>query len=355
MVLNIAIGAAVALVLGGGIYLIARFLQIRLLKRSLGRQLLLVRVPKEPNAKETSENSFKNEINRFEQLLGNLSALKEAVVFEVAVPHVGEEIHFYMSVPKKYAEVAAKQVQGLWSGASVDNAPDDYNIFNAQGAAAAAYLKQRESFVLPIRTYTEIEADTFGSILGGFAKVAEIGEGAALQLVIQPAAKSVKKNIRKSLEALKRGEALEKIIGFEAIEFVKNTFNPKTKEEEIEAHKIIDEEAVKALSSKYSKPLFAVNIRIITSAPSPFQANDILEGIATGFEQFTSPQRNDFRVVKPRNPKSVISNFVFREFDTSYSMILTSEGVASMFHFPTSSTETPRVKWLKSKDAPPPP
>ncbi len=355
MAVEIAIGAALTLILLGGAYLIARFLQIRLLRRSLGRQLLLVRVPKEPMQKEGEQaGGFKAEINRFEQLLGNLAGLKDPVIFEVAVPHVGEEIHFYLSVSKKYAEVAAKQIQGLWTGASVSSAPDDYNIFNSQGATAAAYLKQKEMFVLPIRTYEEIEADTFGSILGGFAKVAEVGEGAAMQLVVQPAPKSVKKSIRKSLELLKRGEPLEKIIGFEALEFVKNTFNPKNKEEEAEAHKVIDEEAVKALSRKYAKPLFAVNVRILASAPSQFQANDILEGIAAGFEQFASPQRNDFKIIKPRNPKSTVASFIFREFDTSYSMILTSEEVASVFHFPISQTDTPRVKWLKSKDAPPP-
>ena len=35
-------------------------------------------------------------------------------------------------------------------------------------------------------------------------------------------------------------------------------------------------------------------------------------------------------------------------------MILNSEEIASFYHMPISSTETPRVKWLKSREAPPP-
>lgn len=353
---EIIIGLILGLVLAGVLWFVVRLLRVKALSRSFGRELFLIKVPRESIADGKSEGKdFKTEINRFEQLLGNLSALKEPFVFEVAVPHVGEEIHFYLSVPKKYGETTGKQIQGLWNGASVDRVSDDYNIFNAHGASVAAYLKQKESYALPIRTYQEIEADTMGSILGGFAKVSEVGEGAALQMIVWPAKKSAKKNIRKALDRLKRGESLEEVIGFEALKLLKSTFNPPTKEEAAEKKTIIDEEAVKALTMKMAKPLFHVNVRIIASASSPFQANDILEGIAAGFEQFGSPSRNDFKIVKPRNPKGLIGKFVFREFDAAASMTLSSEEIASFYHLPTSFTETPRVKWLKSKNAPPPP
>ena len=35
-------------------------------------------------------------------------------------------------------------------------------------------------------------------------------------------------------------------------------------------------------------------------------------------------------------------------------MVLSSEEIASFYHLPISTTETPRVKWLKSREAPPP-
>ena len=97
----------------------------------------------------------------------------------MAVPHVGEEIHFYIGVPKLSAEVAMKQIQGLWNGASVELVQDDFNIFNANGATAAAYITQKENYALPIRTYAELGIDSFESIVGAFAKINEIGEGAA--------------------------------------------------------------------------------------------------------------------------------------------------------------------------------
>ena len=133
-------------------------------------------------------------------------------------------------------------------------------------------------------------------------------------------------------------------------------FNPKTKEEKAEekAERVVDEEAVKALQAKIAKPLFFVNVRLVASAGSPFQANDILDGVAAGFSQFGSPTRNEFKIVKPRNPEKLIRHFIFREFDSGQAMTLSTEEIASFYHLPISSTETPRVKWLKSKEAPPP-
>jgi len=70
--------------------------------------------------------------------LNGLTAIKKPIIFEVAVPHIGEEIHFYIGVPKLSAEVAMKQIQGLWNGASVELVQDDFNIFNANGTTAAS-------------------------------------------------------------------------------------------------------------------------------------------------------------------------------------------------------------------------
>ena len=144
-------------------------------------------------------------------MLGGLTSIKKPIVFEVAVPHVGEEIHFYIGVPKLSAEVAMKQIQGLWNGASVELVADDFNIFNANGATAAAYVAQKEHYALPVRTYAELGLDSFESIVGAFAKINEIGEGASLQLMVRPASGGYKKEIYHFIEALKRGEPVKKV------------------------------------------------------------------------------------------------------------------------------------------------
>ncbi len=327
--------------------------------------LFLIKIPKAQPSDQSRAGGeggdFKMELAHFEQLLNGLTAIKRPIVFEVAVPHIGEEIHFYIGVPKLSAEVAMKQVQGLWNGASVELVSDDFNIFNANGATAAAYVAQKEHYALPVRTYAELGVDSFESIIGAFSKINEIGEGASLQLVVRAASGGYKKEIYHYIEQLKKGESLKKVLGKNIVSAggvfdMADVFSPKTKEERAEekSNRVVDDEAVKALQLKVAKPLFEVNLRLIASAGSPFQANDILDGLTAGFSQFGSPMRNDFKIVKPRNPKNIVNDFIYRMFDDGEKMLLSSEEIASIYHLPISSTETPRVKWLKSKEAPPP-
>ena len=58
--------------------------------------------------------------------------------------------------------------------------------------------------------------------------------------------------------------------------------------------------------------------------------------------------------VKKKRLKRLIYNFSFRLFDESAKMILNSEEIASIFHFPLPGLETPRIKWLEAKPAPAP-
>lgn len=347
------IGALVSIVFLAVVYLALRLVERKAFKSSLGFSLFLVRIPKR-KADGTPESDLKSEINKFEQLLSNLSVIKSPFVFEAAVPHIGEEIHFYLAVPKKWGEVAMRQVQGLWNDASVALAVDDYTIFNPGGAVAAAYVLQKENYALPIRTYRELEADSFAAILGGFSRVEEIGEGAAVQLIVREASSDAKKRINNYLAALKKGESFKKITEHQfPIDFSElgNILNPKEKEEK---EKIVDEETIKALEAKISKPLFEVNFRVVASAATPFAANNILEGLAAGLAELATPTRNSFKIVKPRNLHKLVYNFSFRNFDPAQTMILSSEEIASFYHFPTPFTEAPKIKWLKAKEAPPP-
>ena len=334
-------------------FFVTRSVRERNLVRSLALTLLLVRIPRS-KPKDGDRKEFQSEIAQFERLLSNLGSLKSPVVFEMAVPHVGEEIHFYLAVPKAMAEVAMKQIQGIWNGASLESTLDDYNIFNANGVTAAAYLSSKDDFSLPIRTYEELEDDPMSSVLGGLAKVNEIGEGAAIQVILRPAPESSKKAVLGRIEALRKGQPLEKVFGHGLNwKEVSEVLNPQA-ENKNERPLPVDEEAVKALEKKAAKPMFLVNVRVLASAATPFQAKDILDGILAGFEQFGSPRRNGFRAVRARNPQGLASQFIFRRFESGQTMVLSSEEVASFCHFPTSGTETPRVKWLKSREAPPP-
>lgn len=318
----------------------------------LNYQLFLIKIP----IYTPKENfNLKQEISITEQLISALGSFKQPFIFEVAVPYLGEEIHFYCSVNKKISEILKKQIESLWPDAAVEKI-EDYNIFNSQGYTVASYILQKEKFLLPIRTYQELDLDTFLPILGSLTKINEIGEGAALQYIIKPSP-GFKKDILKAINSLKKGSKLKDVLSPSVLpssfEDVANALKTSEKGKEPK-EKIIDDLAIKALEAKSSKPLFAVNIRLIASAPTLNQAELILNSLAEGFAQFGAPLRNELKVVKVKNPKKIIYQFNFREYDINKAMILNTEEIASLFHLPTSITHIPKIKYLKSKESAPP-
>ncbi|MEK9168590.1 MAG: type IV secretory system conjugative DNA transfer family protein [Patescibacteria group bacterium] len=335
-------------------FFVLKILRKKRLSQNLNLKLLLIRLsqkqPKDFSNEGKSGSDWKDEINRSAQLFGILAGLKSPFVFEAAVHRIGEEIHFYCAVPRESIEFVSRQIEGLWEEASVELI-DDYNIFNSAAGAATSgiYLKQKLSYALPIRAYVEANIDTFAPILSGLSKINEVGEGAAIQLLIKPVPASAKKSILQIIDNLKKGMKLDDILKAGALKFkdIKKAINPEKEKSE----KVVDDESIKALELKISKPLLSVNLRVLVSGASQYQVDAILESIVGGFSQFSAPRRNEFKIIKPRNPKNLIYQFSFREFDDSQSMILNTEELASLFHLPSSSTEIPKIKWLKSKEA----
>ena len=344
-------------ILFGSIIMVSRYSKRKRLSQALNLKLLLVRLPQK-QVKDISADAktaaWKDEINLSAQLFGILSSLKSPFGLETAVHHIGEEIHFYIASPKESTEFVSRQIEGLWKEAKVELI-NDYNIFNPTGISEGVYLKQKFSFALPIRTYSEANLDTFSPILSGLSKINEVGEGAAIQVLVKSAPAEAKKSIFQMIRELKKGKKLDDILKGGALKFkdVKNALNPESEKKQRE-EKIIDEEAIKILESKITKPLLSVNLRVLVSAVSQYSADTILESISGSFSQFSAPQRQELKIIKPRNPKNLIYQFSFREFNNSQSIILNTEELASLFHLPAPSTEIPKIKWLKSKEAAPP-
>jgi len=341
----------VFIIIGAVFFFVSKISGKKRLKDALGLKLLLIRLPQKIKT-EDQQKDFKDEINASAQLFGILASLKSPFVLEAAVHHIGEEIYFYAAIPKDSIEFVSRQIGGLWKDASIEPA-DAYNIFNSAGINQGVYVKQKLSYALPIRTYVEANIDTFASILSGLSKINEVGEGAGIQILVRPAGKSVKKTIIKMIGYLKQGKKFDEVLGGLAMSLkdIKKAVNPDTDKKE---EKTIDDEAIKSLELKISKPLLEVNLRILISAPSQYQADAILESISGGYSQFHAPRRQELKIIKPRDSKKLAYQFSFREFDENQAMILNTEELASMFHFPSSTTDIPRLKWIKSKEAQPP-
>src|SRR3989344_3993303 len=321
-------------------------------KQDLGLSLKLLEI-KLPKAKEDEKKDVAQSIAPSEQLFASLLSIKSPFVFETSVHQVGEEIHFYIAVPNTHVDFASRQIQGLFPDAQVLPV-SDYNIFSPDGGHAAAYVMLKDSYVLPLRTYTETNVDTFSPIISTLSKLSETGEGGSLQVLVRPASPKVKNGVLHAVNELKRGKLLKEVLkmGALSIKDFKKVFASDNKQKE---EKVVDEDGAKAVQSKMNKPMFSVSIRLLAAGPDNNRAEDILLAMSAAFGQFTAPNRNALLVVKPSDSRKLLYKYSFRQFDEGQAMVLNTEELASIFHLPTYKTDIPRIKWLSAKEAPPPP
>lgn len=331
------------------VFWISRFVHRRYFMETLKLRTLLIRLTQKLG---DEDGDFLKEINYTGQLLSGLVNSKIPFSLESAVNHVGKEINFYVSVPISSVDFAMRQIQGLWADAYIEEV-DDYNIFNHQGINQGVYLKQKEVYALPIRTYEEANLDTFLPILNSLSTIQEIGEGAAIQILVKPAPKSFKKTLADFIYRLKKGGKLEDLLSSNTMITmgdIKSALSAKDKKEEKE-QVVIDEEAIKSFEKKIAKQMYSVDVRLVVSAPSQSRADELLETLAGSFDQFQAPLRNGIKVMKPRNQKEFLFNYIFRIFEEKEQMVLGTDELISLFHLPTSMTEIPHIGWLKSRES----
>jgi hypothetical protein len=355
------------------------------IKRSVNMDLEMVKVSKiykKEEERSAEKDGWKMEIGAMEQLLVTLANIKKEtgilrrifygfphISLEIANPAGSEEIFFYLSIPKKFRDSIEKQVLSFFPNASMEKITD-YTIFYPGNFTAAATLKLKNKYLLPIRTYQFMEVDPLNEISNSLSKLNETNEGAAIQLVLVPAGIEWRSRGRRVAHEMQQGKRLNDVfsrsvahkIGKEvgkglsdAIQTVSNKDNQAPKEKPAVQLTPEEQELVKSIEKKANLTGFRVNLRIIASAISQERANEILAQLENSFSQFENSDLNFFQVQKRMKGKQIAFDYIFRNFNEEHSIILSTEEIASIFHFPISTTETPKIKWLKSGAAAPPP
>lgn len=344
------------------------------INRSLNMALFLVTLPKE--VKEENKENEKNEkelISIMEQFYATLAKLDNSVLygpshisFEIAVEAASQNISFYIVVSRKFEHHIEKQVHSFYPSAQIERV-EDYNIFMPDSAVSAKAITLAKDYIFPLRTYQNLEYDPLNNLTNTLSKL-PFGEGAAVQILLKPIAGGWKHRAFSFARQIQKNGLAKASFDQNWLRQILKFINPKTikknpdgsiRQEEPARITPLDEEAIKLVEGKASKIGFSANIRIIAAAPELVRAQGIVAEIERAFSQFNSPNFNSFKAIKQgmsssRFNKNLIYDFIFRNFDNSGAMILNTEELASIFHFPTVVLETPKVKWLAAKNAPPP-
>ncbi len=280
-------------------------------------------------------------IDAAEQMISSLSSIRKGGRFSflklqdhISFEIVGlpEDIRFYVSVPQRLKDMVEKQINGAYPGAEVKEV-NEYNIFSEKGKVAYAEFQFRSSAYFPIKVYKDLPVDPLASLTSALAKMKE-GEGASVQVLISPADKKWSKNGRKYLAKTKKTESDPEKASFKS-----------------------DPKQMEAVENKCSKSGFEISIRMVVSSPEMPSAKAHLQNLKGVFEQLSSDQ-NGFKSRKIRLKKMFMNDFIYRYQPLFYlnrnKIVLSSEELATLFHFPNKSIETPFIFWLNAKRAPAP-
>jgi len=335
------------------------------LKQALNLSLFLVKIPpKTPEEIRESGKQEKEWIASMEDFYSSLTALSKKGIFGVTpwisleIAKVGEEIRFYVAAPKRFDEFIEKQIYSIHPDAEIQKT-EDFNIFAPKENVCGGYLKLEKSFFLPIKTYTSTETDPLSSITNTLTKL-KPEEEAVIQIVFRKSSKTWQGRSKKVIDEMAQGKNFYQALSATGI--LGSLLGPKTREEKLKEEERIpvqpkvEEEVIKALEQKMQKDSFETNIRIIVSVETKERSEEIFSQISGAFEQFSSPKLNGFRVIeaKGRRLRKLLYNYSFRIFNSKEKMILNTEELTSIFHFPTPFLKTPRIKILKAKSAAPP-
>lgn len=301
-------------------------------KKSLEFELLQVLVPRDNEVKIDAAEQFFSALSSLGHG-GFLSFLtpKEHISFEI----VGKpgEIRFYISVHHHLRDLIEKQIYGMYPGADIKEV-DEYNIFDEKGKVAFGSYILKHNDYYPLKVYKDLPVDPLSAITSAIGKMGP-GEGAAIQIMISPTDDKWKKAGKGYISHTKKNEA-----------------NPE------KAHYNVEPKVLELIDNKTSRPGFATVIRVVVTSSSLESAKMHLHNIESVFAQFSS-DLNHLGSAKQLFKSSFMVDFIYRyfpifNFPYKQTSVLSSDELATLFHFPNKSIETPNIHWLTSKRAPAP-
>jgi len=291
---------------------------------------LLIKLPRDNEIKiDAAEQMFASlySLKKSGWLSGMLS-IEDYFSFEIVA--LKEEIGFYVSCPAKIRDLVEKQIQGAYPNAELQEI-DEINIFNEKGKVAFTSLTLKHANYEPIKPYKDLPTDGLSLLTSALSKM-DTGEGAIVQFLIQPVGDGWKKKGENYIAKEKKRESDPEKVTY--------THDPKEMEH---------------ITTKLERPGFRVSVRVVVSSKSEHASESHLSNISGAFAQFSSAY-NQFSRSGAVFKQLFMIDFIYRYMPlfNRNTMILNSEELATVFHLPNKTIETPHIKWLNAKHAPAP-
>lgn len=328
--------------------------------------LLMLEIPRANDKKElAAEQLFASlhGILRDREELRNSGGVQEHLSFEIV--STGGQIRFYVWVPKILQSFVEGQIYAQYPTVQIYRMDDDYvDTRDKYPVKYTAELTLTENDALPIKTFDNFEVDPLAGITGTLAKLnPDNSEELWIQILTRPIPDSWHKKTDRWIRKVKSGKRLFGGSSTSGIDWTWVTealfafFRPPAGGSGSDAPAVELSERAKTqiakAEEKATKLGYEVKIRLSYLGQDQINAKLNMQALVGTFKQYNSTNLNGFRLTGGSFKDDALDNYRMRRF-TDNGFILNISELASVYHLPHTSVETPNIVWATSKTAEPP-
>ncbi len=326
--------------------------------------LLMLEIPKTNDKKElAAEQLFASlhGILRDKRELKNSGGVQEHLSFEI-VATTGQ-IRFYVWVPKVLQSFVEGQIYSQYPTVQIYKMNEDYADDRTKYPVCySAELGLIDNDALPIKTFENFEVDPLAGITGTLAKLSpDNSEELWVQILTRPIPddwhkETTDKWIRRVKSGSKSLFAGSGIDWSWLSEVFLALFRPPAGGTDSDIKVELserDKTRISKAEEKATKLGYEVKIRLVYLGQNQTDAKLNMQALVGTFKQYNSTNLNGFRQLGGSFNKDDLDAYKMRQF-SNRGFILNISELASVYHLPHTSVETPNIVWASSKTAEPP-
>ncbi len=324
--------------------------------------LLMLEIPRTNDKKElAAEQLFASlhGILRDKTELKNSGGIQEHLSFEIV--STGGQIRFYVWTPKILQSFVEGQIYAQYPSVQIYKVKEDYvEKGKNYPVVYSSEIVLTDNEVLPIKTFENFEVDPLAGITGTLAKLnPDKNEELWIQILTRPIPDDWHKSTTdKWVKNVKAGKRIG-LFGIDwtwLITALGALFKPPEGGTAAPVTVELSERAktqVEKAEEKATKLGYEVKIRLVYLGSDQMDAKLNMQALVGTFKQYNSTNLNGFKSISGTFDKNALEAYRTRRF-VGRGFILNISELASVYHLPHTSVETPNIVWATSKTAEPP-
>lgn len=328
--------------------------------------LLMLEVPRTNDKKELAAEQMLAALHgilRAKKELRVSGTLQEHISLEIVA--IGQRIRFFIWTPKHLQAFVEGQVYAQYPTVQIFEQEEDYADRKLhQTVIHSTELALTANETIPIKTFPSFEVDPLAAITATLAKLDKEDEEMWIQIMARPISDDWHRRGTKTISRIQRGTGVfgggagGTTMGYAAQVFGALAKPPQaggagegTKTVEISER---GKSQITAIQEKSTKLGYQVKVRMLYAGHDQTTARLRMQALVGAFKQFNTTNLNGFEAKNTSYNRDRQLEYQARFF-IDHGYILNIEELASIFHLPHTSVETPNILWATNKTAEPPP